>query len=76
MLQIAVTCFHSFFVVREEQYALIRRHGIHPPLFTGQSFIVPAFSLVMPDKLFILLVFCSAVDDARRLNSFNPVFSV
>ena len=57
MLQIAVTYFHSFFTVRKKQYALIRCPGIHPPLFTGQSFIVPAFSLVMPDKLFILLVF-------------------
>ena len=57
ILQIAVASFHTLFVVREEQYALIRRHGIHSPLFARQFFIVPAFRLVMPDKLFILLVF-------------------
>lgn len=56
MLQVAVTCFHSLFAAREEQHALIRRHGIHPLLFARQSFIIPTFRLVVPDKLLILLV--------------------
>ena len=77
MLQIAVTGFHSPFSLSEKNSTPSSVATAYTRFFSSVDFPLfqPSVSLWRMNSRYCLS-FCSAAGDVRRLNSFNPAFSV